>query len=54
MSILLFVIVRLLDRLRQGLRLVIRVIRRSELIIIVSHANRLFLGYVSTGSSLGE
>ena len=54
MSILLFVIVRLLGRLRQDLRFAIRVVSGSKLIVIVLHADRLFLGNIGTWSSLSE
>ena len=54
MSILLFVIVRLLGRFRQDLWLAVGIVSGSKLIIIVSHADRLFLGNVATWSSLSE
>ena len=54
MSILLFVIVRLLGRFRQDLRFAIRVVRGSKLIVIVLHADRLFLSYIGTWSTLSE
>ena len=53
MSILLFVIICLLDRFRQDLRLAIWVVRGSKLIIIVAHADWIFLE-IGTWSSLSE
>ena len=54
MSILLLVIVRLLDWLRQDLWLAVRVVRWSKLIIIVPHADWLFLSNVASWGSLSE